>query len=111
MTITLTNATRRMKVINLPHDVYCAAADRCACCAPARGGKPLPSALTLAAGVSAEGLDEAVLRVPEVARDLRAGELRVRREAPVPEPAPQADSNPDTRSRKAPRRSGRKKAR
>ncbi len=110
MTITLTNATRRMKVINLPHDVYCAAADRCAC-VPAKGGKPLPSALTLASGAPAEGLDEAVLRVPEVARDVRAGELRVRREAPASEPAPQADSNPDTRSRKAPRRSGRKKAR
>ncbi|MCA9559793.1 MAG: hypothetical protein KC583_14685 [Myxococcales bacterium] len=110
MTITLTNATRRMKVINLPHDVFCAGANRCACL-PASGGKPLPSALTLASGASAEGLHEAVLRVPEVARAVRAGELRVRREAPAPEVSPPADSNPDTRSRKASRRSGRKKAR
>lgn len=110
MTITLTNATRRMKVINLRHDVYCAALGRCAC-VPAPGGRPLASALTLASGASAEGLDEAVLRVADVARDIRAGELRVRREALAPEPPPPADPNPDTRSRKAPRRSGRKKAR
>jgi len=104
VTITLINTTRRMKVINLPHDIYCAAAGRCACTAVSgRGGRRIASSLTLPAGSATPGLDEAVLLVPEVARDVRAGELRVRREAPAPK-----NTNP---SRKAPRRSGRKNER
>ncbi|MFZ5787434.1 MAG: hypothetical protein ACOY3Y_13405 [Acidobacteriota bacterium] len=104
MTITLINTTRRMKVINLPHDIYCAAAGRCACAAASgRGGRRIASSLTLPAGSATPGLDEAVLLVLEVARDVRAGELRVRREAPVPK-----NTNP---SRKALRRSGRKNER
>ena len=102
MTVTLINATRRMKVINLPHESYCAALGTCAC-VPRNGARPVCSALTLAAGASASGLDDAVLRVPDVARDVRAGELRVRREAPPPKP--------ETEPRTASRRPGRKKAR
>ena len=109
MTITLTNTTRRMKVINLPHDVYCAAAARCAC--DSTRGRPTPSALTLAAGTSAQCLDEAVLRVPEIARDVRAGALRVRREVEKAAPPVPAATKPETAPRKARRRSGRKKAR
>jgi hypothetical protein len=105
VTITLINTTRRIKVINLPHDIYCAAAGRCACLqAPGRDKRRIASSLTLPAGSITPGLDEAVLLVPEVARDVRAGELRVRREAP----APKNNTNP---SRKAPRRSGRKNER
>lgn len=104
MTITLINTTKRMKVINLPHDIYCAAAGKCACTAAAgRDGRRIGSSLTLPAGSITPGLDEAVLLEPEVARDVRAGELRVRREAPVPK-----NTNP---SRKTPRRSGRKNER
>ena len=105
MTITLINTTRRMKVINLPHEVYCAATGRCVCvAAPGRDKRRIAASLTLPAGSITPGLDEAVLLVPEVARDMRAGELRVRREAP----APKNNTNP---SRKAPRRSGRKNER
>ena len=104
MTVTLINATRRMKVINLPHEIYCAARGSCACvAAPGRGKRLVASSLTLPAGSSTGGLDEAVLLVPEVARDLRAGELRARRELP-----PQRTIS---RSRSAPRRTGRRKAR
>ena len=101
MTITLINATRRMKILNLPHETYCAALGACACVEV--GGRRLASSLTLAAGTSTPDLDDAVLWLPDVARDIRAGELRVRREAP-----PQKPTN---RSRKASRRTGRKKAR
>jgi len=104
VTITIVNATRRMKVINLPHDIYCAAAGRCACLrAPGRAKRRIASSLTLPAGSITSGLDEAVPLVPEVARDVRTGELRVRRETPAPK-----NTNP---SRKAPRRSGRKNER
>ena len=104
MTITIVNATRRMKIINLSHDIYCAAAGRCACTVVlGRGGRLIASSLTLPAGSITPGLAEAVLLVPEVARDVRAGELRLRREAPAPK-----NTNP---SRKAPRRSGRKNER
>ena len=102
MTLTLINATRRMKVVNLPHDVYCAALGTCACTEVARGRR-IAASLTLPAGSTTTGLDEAVLRVPDVARDVRAGELRVRRELP-----PQRTIS---RSRSAPRRPGRRKAR
>jgi len=105
VTITLINTTRRMKVINLPHDIYCAAAGKCACTpASGRAGRRIASSLTLPAGTATSGIDEAVLLVPEVARDVRAGDLRVRREVP----APKNNTNP---SRKAPRRSGRKNER
>lgn len=96
MTVTLINATRRMKVINLPHATYCAGLGACAC-------DPFPAVLTLAAGESASGLDAAVLRVVDVAREVRSGELRVRRKTPPPKTS--------SRSRSTRRRSGRKKAR
>lgn len=96
MTVTLINATRRMKVINLPHATYCAAVGTCAC-------DPFPAVLTLAAGESASGLDGAVLRVANIAREVRSGDLRVRRETPLPKTS--------SRSRSTRRRSGRKKAR
>jgi len=102
MTITLINATRRMKVINLPHASYCEALGSCACVARS-GSKPTAASLTLPAGSRTTGIHEAVLQLPDVARDIREGELRVRREVPPPQPK--------SRSRKAPRRTGRKKAR
>ena len=102
MNITLINATRRMKVVNLPHEVYCEALGRCAC-GHGPGGRKLAASLTLPAGGATSDLDEAVLLAPDVARDVKAGELRVRRDAPAPKPK--------TKSRKAPRRTGRKKTR
>ena len=102
MTITLINATRRMKIINLPHASYCEALGDCVCMARS-DGKPTAASLTLPAGSRTTGLHEAVLQLPDIARDIRAGELRVRREVPPPQPK--------SRSRKATRRTGRKKAR
>ena len=102
MTITLINATRRMKVFNLPHQSYCAAIGACTCSLNDRG-KLIASSLTLPAGSTTPGLHEAVLQLADVARDIRTGELRVRREAPSPKPT--------NRSRKLSRRSGRKNAR
>lgn len=102
MTITLINATRRMKVINLPHASYCEALGTCACVASG-GSKPTAASLTLPAGSRTTGLPEAVLQLPDVAHDIRAGELRVRRDVPA--------LQPKSRSRKASRRTGRKKAR
>jgi len=102
VTITLINATRRMKVINLPHARYCEALGHCACAAGS-GSKRTAASLTLPAGSRTTGIHEAVLQLPDVAHDIRAGELRVRREVPPPQPK--------SRSRKAKRRPGRKKAR
>ena len=104
MTITLINTTRRMKVFTLPHDSYCAAAGGCACAQETgREGRRIASSLTLPADSVTHGLNEAVLLVPDVALDVRKGELRVRREATTTTTA-----NP---SRKAPRRSGNKNER
>ena len=101
MTVMLKNTAGRMKVFNLPHDPFCLRAGTCACAElPGRPPRRLASSLTLPAGAEASGLPDAVLELPEVARAVRAGELRVRREA-----AP-ASKNP--RARRAARRSGRK---
>ncbi|MFH0901098.1 MAG: hypothetical protein V2A73_10750, partial [Pseudomonadota bacterium] len=45
----------------------------------ARATRRVASSLTLAANARLEGLDEAVLAVPEIERALRAGDLRVER--------------------------------
>lgn len=84
MTVTLTNASGRLKVFVLAHETYCKARGRCACTVtPGRDGRRIASSLTLAAGAREE-LDEAVLAVPEVERAARAGELRAERKAPEP---------------------------
>ena len=90
MNLSLTNTTRRMKVVNLPHDVYCAALGRCACTRqPGRDGRSVPTSLTLPAGAEVAGLDGAVRKLPEIDRAIRAGELRLRYEAPaLPEEPP-----------------------
>jgi hypothetical protein len=74
MSVVLTNLRSRLRAFVLAHEAYCAARGTCAC-ALVRGRR-IPSSLTLAAGVSAGGLDEAVLAVPEIARAVRAGEIR-----------------------------------
>ncbi len=104
--ITLINATRRMKVLNLPHASYCERRGACAC--TQRGDRRLASSLTLPAGVVLEGLDEAVLAVPQVLALVRTGELRVRRAATPRKSNPTPNNS---KPRKAARRSGRKKAR
>jgi hypothetical protein len=109
VSVTLINTTRRMKVINLPHASYCEARGSCAC--QTRGAQRLAAAITLPAQGSATGLDDAVLGVPAVARAVRVGELRVQQEAKAGEPPAPTDPTPKTRSRKATRRTGRKKAR
>ncbi len=101
MSITLINATRRMTVINLVHDIYCEALATCVC--TVTKGKRHARAVTIPAGESVSDLHEVMLTIPEVIRAVRAGDLRVRRQAPAPKPK--------TNSRKPSRRSGRKKTR
>jgi uncharacterized membrane protein YhhN len=91
MSVALTNATRRMKVLNLPHATYCAALGRCACTPhPLVENATVASSLTLAAGETVTGLPEAVLAAPDVNRAIKAGELRVQ-EVPAPSPASEPD--------------------
>lgn len=92
MTIVLTNTTRRVRVVLLPHDIFCARAGRCAC-TKRRDGVRLPAALTLPARESVDRLDEALLALPEVLAAVRAGDLRVTTE-PAPEPAPAPSAVP-----------------
>ncbi|PID38558.1 MAG: hypothetical protein CSB49_04915 [Proteobacteria bacterium] len=84
MSITLINASRRIAVINLIHDIYCEAGGTCVC--GLQGGKRHARAVTIPAGESVADFDEAVLTLPDVIRAVRAGELRVRRQAPPPKP-------------------------
>lgn len=74
MSVALTNLRPRLRAFVLAHDAYCTARGACAC-AETRGRR-IPSSLTFAAGATAGGLDEAVLAVPEIARAVRAGEIR-----------------------------------
>lgn len=79
MTVSLTNTSRRCLVFVLAHDVFCVANGRCRC---APGARPVPTSLTLAAGVTIDGLDEAVLAIPTVIRAIRDGALAANRGAP-----------------------------
>jgi len=100
MTVTLTNTSGRLKTFTLPHESFCAARGRCACAmTPGRDPRRVPSSLTLAAEARLEGVDEAVLAVPEVDRALRAGALRVARKPP-----PVRSVNTDPNNRRAGKR-------
>lgn len=79
MSISLTNTSRRCIVFVLAHDVFCVADGRCRC---TPGTRPVPASLTLATGVTVDGLDDAVLTVPEVIRAIRDGALAANRGAP-----------------------------
>ncbi len=79
MSISLTNTGRRCQVFVLAHEVFCVAHGRCRC---APGARPVPSSLTLATDVTVDGLDEAVLAIPEIVRAVRDGALSVNRGAP-----------------------------
>lgn len=78
MNISLTNTSRRCLVFVLAHDVFCVASGRCRC---AVGARPIPTSLTLAAGATVDGLEEAVLAVPAVIRAIRDGALAANRGA------------------------------
>ena len=78
MSISLTNTSRRCLVFVLAHDVFCVANGRCRC---APGARTVPTSLTIAAGVTIDGLDEAVLVVPAVIRAIRDGALAANRGA------------------------------
>ena len=106
MSVTLTNTTRRVCVVILTHDDYCARVGRCGCSAR-RDGAVLPNSLTLPSREPVAGLDEAVLALPQVAAAVRAGDIRVAPEEPVaaiaaapaepPVPAPAAAESNDPR--------------
>jgi hypothetical protein len=84
VTVTLVNRQRRMVVLLLPHDSYCAAAGRCACVTVAgRDGVRVASSLTLAAEAARAGLPEAIVSVPDVVHGWRTGAIALRRE-PAP---------------------------
>lgn len=105
MNVTLINTTRRMKVLNLPHEVYCAALGRCACTRqPGRDGRCIPASLTLPALAEVSGLDGAVLKLPEVERALRSGELRLRYEVPAQPEGPMTPRPERRGTRKSTRR-------
>lgn len=101
MTVILTNTSGRLKTFTLPHESYCATRGRCACAmTPGREPRRVPSSLTLAAEARLEGVDEAVLAVPEVDRALRVGALRVERKPPPPAKT----MNPEPNNRRAGKR-------
>lgn len=79
MTVSLANTSRRCLVFVLAHEVYCVANGRCRC---APGNRRVPTSLTIAAGVTIDGVDEAVLVVPAVIRAIRDGALAANRGAP-----------------------------
>ncbi|MDC0714247.1 hypothetical protein POL68_37645 [Stigmatella sp. ncwal1] len=105
MSVTLTNALGRLLTFLLHHESYCVARGECACSMqPGRGGRRLPSSLTLATGLSLERLPEAVLSVPGVAAAIRRGDVLLKRQAP---PAPL--SSPSLSAPEASTRMSRKK--
>jgi hypothetical protein len=80
MTITLTNTSRRLKVITLVHELYCKVRGQCSCSfTPDRTPRRLAASITVPAGGVSGELDPTVLRLPEVTRAVLVGDLRVTR--------------------------------
>ncbi len=109
MTVALTNTSGRPLVFVLAHDEYCEALGTCACdVRPGRKTLRLPGSLTLATGVMVEGLEDAILALPDAARAVRQGRLSVCRDVEpldsptTPMPAlPEAGGTPEaTKARK-----------
>jgi len=92
MSVTLTNRTRRMMVLNLPHESYCEALGRCACTPhPLKEDATVATSLTIPAGQAVADQPEAVLSAPDVEQAVQAGELAVEQsKSPASEPAPAA---------------------
>ena len=62
--VTLTNTSRRLKVLILPHELYCILLGRCAChTLRGREIRRVPSSLTLPAGTTRRNLPDAVIPV------------------------------------------------
>ncbi|TQF10409.1 hypothetical protein FJV41_39605 [Myxococcus llanfairpwllgwyngyllgogerychwyrndrobwllllantysiliogogogochensis] len=100
MSVTLTNALGRLVTFLLPHESYCVARGECACgVQPGRGGRRLPSSLTLATGVSMEDVPEATLCVPAVAAAIRRGEVALKRQAPTAPPSSPPSAAPEVSAR------------
>jgi len=85
MTVTLINRVARLRVFLLPHAEYCLVRGACACVpVPGTRVRRVPSALTLPASATVEGLDTTVLLVAEIARAVRSGDLGVVRASAPP---------------------------
>ena len=96
MSVTLINTTRRMVVLNLPHESYCKALGRCACTPhPLRENATVASSLTIPAGQAVADLPEAVLSAPEADQAIKTGELLVE-QTPAPGPGPSPEADPST---------------
>jgi hypothetical protein len=72
----LANVTDGRKTFALPHESYCTALGRCACVATLPFGKKRAGILSLAEGQD-RVVARAVLAVPEIARAVRRGRLRI----------------------------------
>ena len=87
MTLQLTNTSRRIQVIQLPHAVFCRALGECACIPlPGHSARRVAASLVLPAGATVGGVAEAALQLQAVQQSIRAGQLRVQREPPIPSP-------------------------
>ncbi len=73
----LINKTNRMKVIVLPHQVYCAALGRCECMRLPGMKNKVAASLTIPAGMTSGELPDELLQVSQVQKGLKRGELEV----------------------------------
>ncbi len=108
MTVSLKNKSGRLQVFVLAHETYCAARGECSCdVTRGRGARRTARSLTLPTGVTLDGLDDAVLTVPQVRRAVQRGELGAERAVsapprttPKPDPAVDAESPSISQPRK-----------
>ncbi|WP_408891580.1 hypothetical protein ACJ2CR_19150 [Myxococcus faecalis] len=107
MSVTLTNALGRLVTFLLPHESYCLARGACACgVQPGRGGRRLPSSLSLATGVTLEDVHEAALTVPDLAAAIRRGEVILKRQAPTTPPSSPPSTAPEASARASRKKRG-----
>ena len=72
----LANVTDGRKTFALPHDSYCLTRGRCACVVCVPLGRKRPAVLSLEEGQE-HTVSRAVLSVPEIARAVLRGRLRI----------------------------------
>ena len=102
MSITLFNRRKRAMSFVLPHAIVCARMGVCQCRASSPNGPRVPPSVHLPALGKVEGLHEAVLDVPQIARARRAGRVRaVRTPATVTNVESSGRERPSRQSRSA----------
>lgn len=113
MSVVLKNVSKKMQIHDLPHDVVCDGDDEGCLCAdttilslvlnPEGGGKSfrhvdktLSDSVHIAVGEKSRALPDKVVNVRGIAAAIKAGEIKVEKDAPAKVRAPETEAAPES---------------